>query len=160
MAEISRLYVLVCQHTNVLLSYPNVIGVGAARKVRRGRASDEHSVVTYVSRKLPLEFLEPHERIPRQFEIDDDTVPSDVVEIAEPRFLAVDTKRYPTTAGWLPDPDDIWHGDARSNLLRQADQQPVLLTNNHVLTTAGSPTFLPSDTPVLAAGGWPARGQH
>ena len=159
MAEISRaVRAAVRQHTSALLAYPNVIGVGAARKTRKGRTSDDHSVVTYVSRKLPLEFLEPHQRIPRQLEVDDDTVLSDVVEIAEPRFLAVDTIQYRPLQGGSQMQSASGTGTLGAILYDRRDHKPVLLTNNHVLTPAGSPTVLPSDTRIFQPAGGPLVG--
>jgi hypothetical protein len=159
MAEISRaLRAAVRQHTDALLAFPNVIGVGVARKKRQGRTGDEYSVVTYVSRKLPAEALEPHHRIPRQFEIDDDAVPTDVVEIAEPRFLAVDTSQYRPLQGGSQIGTAAGTGTLGAVLYDRVDHQPVLLTNNHVLTLTGSPTVLPSDTRVWQPAGGPVVG--
>jgi hypothetical protein len=159
MAEISRVVrAAVRQQTDALLSYPNVIGVGVARKKRQGRTGDEYAVVAYVSRKLPAEVLEPHQRIPRQFEIDDEAVLSDVVEIAEPRLLAVDTSQYRPLQGGSQIQTAGGVGTLGAILYDKLDYKPVLLTNNHVLTPTGSPTVLPSDTRVWQPAGGPVVG--
>src|SRR5262245_34977202 len=159
MAEIPRgVRAAVRQHTNALLAYPNVVGVGAARKTRQGRATDEHAVVTYVSRKLPVDFLEPRQRIPRQLEIDDGTVLSDVVEIAEPRFLAVDTAQYRPLQGGSQIQTTANTGTLGAILYDRRDHTPVLLTNNHILTAPGAPTLIPSDPRVFQPAGGPQVG--
>ncbi|MEP6691972.1 MAG: hypothetical protein ABJD07_12510 [Gemmatimonadaceae bacterium] len=159
MAEIPRtVRAAVRQHTDALLSYPNVIGVGVARKARKGRMGDEYAVVAYVSRKLPLEFLHPHERIPRELHVDDDSVLSDVVEIAEPRLLAVDTAQYRPLKGGSQIQTTSGTGTLGAILFDSLDHQPVLLSNNHVLTTPGSPNLLPSDTRVAQPAGGPVIG--
>jgi|SRR5436190_541858 hypothetical protein len=159
MAEISRaVRAAARQHTNALLSYPNVVGVGVARKVRKGRRGDEYAVVAYVSRKVPLDLLEPHQRIPHQLEIEGEAVSSDVVEIAEPRLLAVDTKQYRPLQGGSQIQTASGTGTLGAILYDRLDHQPVLLTNNHVVTTPGSPMLLPSNTNVWQPAGGPIVG--
>jgi hypothetical protein len=154
MAEISRnVRAAVREHTSALLSYPNVIGVGAARKTRKGRKLDEYSVVAYVSRKLPTEFLDARHRVPRELELDDEVVSSDVVEIAEPRFLAVDTSQYRPLQGGCQIRSSSGTGTLGAILYDRLDDRPVLLTNNHVLTAPGSPMFLPTDTRIYQPAG-------
>src|SRR5206468_8046282 len=147
MAEISRaVRAAARQHTNALLSYPNVVGVGVARKVRKGRRGDEYAVVAYVSRKVPLDLLEPHQRIPHQLEIEGEAVSSDVVEIAEPRLLAVDTKQYRPLQGGSQIQTASGTGTLGAILYDRLDHQPVLLPNNHLLTTQASTMLHPPST--------------
>ena len=156
MTEISRtVRAALRKHTSALLAYPNVIGVGASRRVRQGRKSDEDCVVIYVSRKLPPDFLQPHERIPRELHIDDEIVPSDVVEIAEPLFLAVDTAQYRPLQGGCRIQTVGGQGTLGAILYDRLDHKPVLLTCNHVVTQTGSPTFIPSDSQVSQPAGGP-----
>ena len=56
------LQALIEQHTPSLMALPNVVGVG------RGEEQGREVVVVLVSRKLPLEALQPHERVPRNLE--------------------------------------------------------------------------------------------
>src|SRR6185436_11537760 len=81
-------------HTDRILRLPNVIGVGVARRRVGGVVTDEPAVLTYVSRKLPLDSLRIDERVPRVLDVDGDEVGTDVVEISEPHFVAVDDAQY------------------------------------------------------------------
>ncbi|GIW28585.1 MAG: hypothetical protein KatS3mg070_1948 [Meiothermus sp.] len=56
------LQALIERHTPSLMSLPNVIGVGW------GEEQGRRVVVVLVSRKLPLEALQPHERVPKNLE--------------------------------------------------------------------------------------------
>lgn len=145
-------------HTTALLSYPNVVAVGAARKTKKGRPVAEHAVVVYVSRKLPAELLDPLQRIPSHLETDAGAVVSDVVQIGEPRFLAVDTKQYRPLQGGCQIQSSSGNGTLGGILYDRLDHQPVLLTNNHVLTPAGSPTSLPANTSIFQPAGGPQIG--
>lgn len=154
MAEMSfTVRAAVRRHTDALLSYPNVIAVGAARKIRKGRPVDAQAVVVYVSRKLPAAMLDPLQRIPSHLEIDDASVVSDVVQIAEPRFLAVDTALYRPLRGGCQIQSSSGNGTLGGILYDRLDHRPVLLTNNHVLTPAGAPTVLPADTRIFQPSG-------
>ena len=51
-------------------------------------------MLTYVSRKLPLEVLRIDERVPRVVDVDGEEVGTDVVEVGVPRFVAVDDATY------------------------------------------------------------------
>ncbi|MFT3953290.1 MAG: hypothetical protein QM722_02440 [Piscinibacter sp.] len=145
-------------HTDALLAYPNVVAVGAARKIRKGRPVDTHAVAVYVSRKLPAAMLEPRQRIPSHLETDDASVVSDVVQIGEPRLLAVDTAQYRPLRGGCQIQSSSGTGTLGGILYDRLDHRPVLLTNNHVLTPAGAPTFLPSDTRIFQPAGGPQVG--
>lgn len=153
-----RVRAAVRRHTDLLLAYPNVVAVGAARKIRKGRPTDTQAVVVYVSRKLPASMLEPMHRIPGQFETDDATVVSDVVQIAEPRFMAVDTAPYRPLRGGCQIESSSGTGTLGGILYDRLDHRPVLLTNNHVLTPAGAPTVLPADTRIFQPAGGPQVG--
>ena len=160
MAEVSfAVRTAVRQHTDKPLTYPNVIGVGVSRKTRQGRKGDEYSVVAYVSRKLPVELLAAHQRIPKVFMVDDEAIPSDVVEVAEPQFLAVDTTQYrPLQGGSQIGTSSGSSGTLGAILYDKLDHTPVLLTNNHVLTPTGSPNIIPTDTRVWQPAGGPLVG--
>lgn len=67
------------RHQAELLKYPNVVGVAAGIRTRRGKPTGEPCLVIYVSRKLPKKSLGPDEVLPRRL----DGVPVDVVEAGE-----------------------------------------------------------------------------
>lgn len=146
------------QHTDEILSLPNVIGVGVARRRVEGHTTDEYAIVAYVSRKLPPELLASHDRVPRELETEETSVRTDVVEINEPRFLEVDTRTYRPVRGGCQIASTGGVGTAGAVMYDRRDQQPVLLTNNHVLTREGEPTVLPPDTRVWQAAGGPQVG--
>ncbi len=56
------LQALIERHTPHLMALPNVVGVGW------GEEKGRRVVVVLVSRKLPLEALQPHERVPKHLE--------------------------------------------------------------------------------------------
>ncbi|ADD29158.1 hypothetical protein [Meiothermus ruber] len=56
------LQALLERHTPGLMALPNVVGVGW------GQEQGREVVVVLVSRKLPLEALQPHERVPSYLE--------------------------------------------------------------------------------------------
>lgn len=159
MAEIARAVRAAARaHTEELLRYPNVVGVGAARKMRKGRPVDEHAVVVYVLRKVPAKMLDQRHRIPPRLDIDDETVSSDVVEVAQPRLLDVDTKQYRPLQGGCQIQTVSGSGTLGAILYDRNDHQPVLLTCNHVLTNAGAPTTLPANVNVFQPAGGPLVG--
>jgi hypothetical protein len=66
-------------YEQMLLSKPNVVGVGVGFRQVGGQATDTVSVVVLVKQKLPDAQLAPDERIPVQIE----DVPIDVQEVGE-----------------------------------------------------------------------------
>ncbi|MCS7102190.1 MAG: hypothetical protein NZL99_10885 [Burkholderiaceae bacterium] len=72
------------RHEARLLRYPNVVGVAAGLRTRRGRPTAQPCLVVYVTRKLPRKQLPAHQRLPRRL----DGVPVDVVEIGALAALA------------------------------------------------------------------------
>ncbi|MEM1927895.1 MAG: hypothetical protein QXS85_04090 [Acidilobaceae archaeon] len=71
----------------ILSRYPNVVGISnkLMPRIRGGKeVPGELCIRVYVSRKLPLAFLKPHEVIPREV----DGIPTDIVEVGEVRALA------------------------------------------------------------------------
>jgi len=135
-------------HTDTILRLPNVVGVGVARRRVRGVATDEPVVVTYVTRKLPREALRLDERVPPLLEADGEEVRTDVVEVGEPRFVDVDDATYRPLRGGCQIGTAGGTGTAGAVMYDRRDQQIVLLTNNHVLTSAGDPTNLPTNQAV------------
>jgi hypothetical protein len=125
----------------------------------RGVVTDEPCVITYVSRKLPPEALRRDERVPPTLDVDGEDVRTDVVEVGEPHFVAVDTATYRPLHGGCQIGTAGGAGTGGALMYDRRDQQIVLLTNNHVLTTAGNPTFLPADTAVTQPFGGTRIGQ-
>ena len=63
----------------MLLSKPNVVGVGIGYRIAHGQQTDTVAIVVMVSRKLPANQLKPDELIPATIE----GVPVDVQETGE-----------------------------------------------------------------------------
>jgi hypothetical protein len=143
----------------MILSLPNVVGVGVARRRVGGVVTDEPVVMAYVSRKLPPEALRLDQRVPRLLDVDGDEVRTDVVEVGEPHYVAVDTASYRPVRGGCQIGAADGAGTAGAVMYDRRDQQIVLLTNNHVLTTTGNPTFLPANTTVTQPFGGARIGQ-
>ncbi len=66
-------------YQDVLMSKPNVVGVGIGLRHKAGRRTDEVSLVVMVSRKLPIEMLAPQDVIPSEI----DGVVVDVKEVGD-----------------------------------------------------------------------------
>ena len=146
-------------HTDRILTLPNVIGVGVARRRVRGVVTDEPVVITYVSRKLPLDALRQDERVPALLEVDGEEVRTDVVEVGEPHFVAVDTATHRPLRGGCQIGTAGGSGTGGALMYDRRDQQVVLLTNSHVLTTAAEPMYLPANTVVNQPTGGTRIGQ-
>ncbi len=141
-------------HTDVLLRHPNVVAVGAGIRRKGGKSTGEPAVVVYVSRKLPRAQLLPGELIPRRLFADEEEVGTDVIQAGEPHFVAVDTKQYRPVRGGCQIANAYGGaGTAGAVMYDRRDQRLVLLTNNHVLTNTGDPTFLPGDTRIFQPAG-------
>jgi hypothetical protein len=117
-----------------------------------GVVTNEPAVLAYVSRKLPLEALRLDDRVPRVLHVDGDEVGTDVIEVGEPRFVAVDDATYRPLRGGCQIGTAGGFGTAGAVMYDRRDSSVVLLTNNHVLTTASNPTTLPSTTTVNQPG--------
>jgi len=144
----TRVRVAAREHTDAILRLPNVVGVGVARRRVRGVVTDEPVVITYVTRKLPREALRLDERVPPLLETDGEEVRTDVVEVGEPRFVDVDDATYRPLRGGCQIGTAGGTGTAGAVMYDRRDQQVVLLTNNHVLTSDGDPTNLPANRAV------------
>jgi hypothetical protein len=142
------------RHTDRIMSLSNVVGVGIALRRVGDVLTDEPVVVTYVTRKLPREALPAEQRVPVELDTDGEVVRTDVVEIAEPRYVEVDTATYrPVRGGCQIGAAGGGAGTAGAVMYDRRDQQVVLLTCNHVLTTLSNPTVLPANTSVQQPAG-------
>jgi hypothetical protein len=142
-----------------MLRLPNVVGVGVALRRQGGEQTDEPSVVTYVSRKMPLEALRHDERVPQFVDSDGGPVRTDVVEIGESHFVAVDDATYRPVRGGCQIGTAGGAGTAGAVMYDRLDGSIVLLTNNHVLTDNADPTQLPANTAVAQPAGGATIGQ-
>ena len=114
-----------------LLAKANVVAVGRGIKISGGVATGQEAVIVSVSRKLPLDQLDPADVVPPEAE----GLPTDVVETGIIRAFSVERER-PAYGG-----DSIGHylitaGTLGCVLLRGDDR--VILSNNHVLANSNA----------------------
>ncbi len=80
-SSMARIQAVKETHAQELMSKANVVGVGIGLRHRRGRPTDEATLVVMVSKKLPPSLLSPADMIPAQIE----GVPVDVQEVGNIR---------------------------------------------------------------------------
>jgi hypothetical protein len=73
-----------------LLKLANVVGVGIRYKEVQGKRTDKLSIAVYVSKKLPIEKLDPKDIVPKTLE----NYPTDVVEVGIIKPLQSRTSRW------------------------------------------------------------------
>ncbi|MEK9502698.1 hypothetical protein WI372_17010 [Gemmatimonadota bacterium DH-20] len=88
-------------HAERLIRLPNVVGLGVALRASEHEGPD-HCLAVYVSRKLPLELLAEHERVPPSVGIEGVAVRTRVVETG--RFERDSGGTFPRPAA--PPPPD------------------------------------------------------
>ena len=122
----------------ILMSKPNVVGVGVGEKVSAGGKTGENCVVVLVREKVPLASLTAGEIVPK----DVNGVKTDVIQVGELRALQTRTER------WRPAPGGVslGHYQITAGTLGVVVQDRIsasrlILSNNHVLANcnAGSP---------------------
>ena len=142
----------------------NVVGVGVGPKRRGGAATEEEAVLVFVTQKLPESELAAEDVCPKTVRIDDEEVPTDVVEVGEVRSLdatavppestiaaATDsdrTQKYrPAPASVSTAHPAVTAGTLGSPPLTTEDGTLVFLTNAHVAApadaTEGDPCLQP-----------------
>jgi hypothetical protein len=129
----------------MILSKPNVVGVGAGYKVSNGVKSDNLSVVVLVNKKLPVAALSESALLPKKL----DSVLVDVVDVGDLRALALPTDRFrPAPGGVSIGHYQITAGTLGVVVKDRTTGQRLILSNNHVLANsnaaqAGDPILQP-----------------
>jgi hypothetical protein len=137
-------------HKTMLLSTPNVVGVGIGYKLRAGQATTEPSVIVLVRQKTPLAGLRSEAVIPHELS----GIRTDVIEVGDLRPLQTRTERWrPAPGGVSLGHYKISAGTLGSLVYDQRSGEPLILSNNHVL--ANNNQAVPGD-PILQPG--PADG--
>lgn len=118
-------------HETRLLRKRNVVGVGIAKKVVRGRQTNEPCVVVFVERKIPPARLRRKDLIPDRIE----TMKTDVIETG--RIVALQSR----TERWRPAPGgvSIGHFQITAGTLGVVARRSgvrMILSNNHVLANS------------------------
>ncbi len=131
-------------HETRLFRKRNVVGVGIAKKVVRGRETAEPCVVVFVERKIPRAQLRPKDLIPDTIE----GMKTDVVETGRIQALQARTDR------WRPAPGGVSIGHYRITagtlgvVARRAGVR-MILSNNHVLANENAASI---GDPILQPG--------
>lgn len=146
----------------------NVVGVGIGPKRRGGESTGEEAVVVFVTEKLPESELDPDDVCPQTVALDDEEVPTDVVESGEVRFLDAAegdrrsrdegdrTRRFrPAPASVSVGHPEVTAGTLGSPPLETPDGEHVFLTNAHVAAPLGAEPGDPCLQPGPADGGTP-----
>lgn len=137
----------------------NVVGVGTGRKRRGGRETGEEAVIVFVTEKLPESQLADEDVCPKTVAIDDDEVPTDVVQAGDvwAQAAAVEAEPVPDrTDRFRPAPASVsvGHPDVTAGTLgtppvETDDGELVFVTNTHV---AAPPPDAASGDPCLQPG--------
>jgi hypothetical protein len=162
----------------MLLSLPNVVGVGVGFKEKGGEKTSRPAVVVMVRRKVPKSQLAPNHLVPEKV----DGVPTDVVEVGDLKPLAAGAAPPgPRAAAELPDlpkrtsrvrpaPPGVSLGHylvsagTLGAIVYDPAGHPFILSNNHVLanSTTGHDRRAKRGDPVVQPGladGGRATGQ-
>jgi hypothetical protein len=138
------------KHQSSMLERENVVGVGVGYKVHRGKQTDELCLVVLVSKKLPVEAVDPKSLVPKSI----DGVNTDVVEVGVIRTHQSRTDRWrPIPAGVSVGHFKITAGTFGCMVRDQASNARLMLSNNHVLAASNNAQL---GDPVLQPG--PADG--
>lgn len=134
------------RHKELVLSKPNVIGIGVGFREVRGRITDEMCVVALVRTKIPKAGLTPEALVPTKLE----GVSTDVMQVGTLRALASRTERQrPVPGGVSVGHYKVTAGTLGGIVRDKSSGARLILSNNHVL--ANSNDARPGD-PVLQPG--------
>jgi len=137
---------VVDRHKELVLSKPNVVGVGVGFREVRGRTTDEMCVVALVRQKIPKAGLAPEALVPRKLE----GVSTDVMQVGTLSALASRTERQrPVPGGVSVGHYKVTAGTLGGVVRDRSTGARLILSNNHVL--ANSNDARPGD-PVLQPG--------
>lgn len=129
--------VRVAKQANVsrLMQKPNVIGVGAGYRRRKGMVTDELCVLALVERKVPRVALQVEDLVPPEV----DQVPTDVVQVGRLTALQARTDRWrPAPGGVSIGHFQITAGTLGGVVRDRATGAKMILSNNHVLANSNS----------------------
>jgi hypothetical protein len=131
---------------SVLLSMPNVVGVGVGEKSSDGRKTGEICVVIMVREKLPEAGLARDMVLPREVS----GVKTDVVQVGDLHALQARTDRWrPAPGGVSLGHYKITAGTFGAVVRDQASGARLILSNNHVLANSNDAAI---GDPILQPG--------
>lgn len=121
---------------DVLLGYPNVIGVATGFREREGKVTGAVVVQVFVSRKVSDAQLNPADVVPKRvFGWEGFAVQTDVIETTVPAAQQDTTRYRPVEAGSSIGPEaSVSAGTLGGWACDNTDDTIVVLSNNHVLS--------------------------
>lgn len=118
------------RHKDLIMSKPNVIGVGTGYKRRDGRAVGDLCVVALVRQKVPRAGLPEDALVP----IEVDGVPTDVMQVGHITAQAARTDRWRPALGGVSIGHYLVTAGTLGSVVRDAGTgERLILSNNHVL---------------------------
>ena len=118
------------QSQSLLLSKPNVIGVGMGYKEIAGVHTEDLCVVALVRRKIPRAGLAVEEMVPTEV----NGIKTDVLNVGDVRALQTRTERWrPAPAGISLGHFQVTAGTFGALVRDRHSGEPLILSNNHVL---------------------------
>ncbi len=140
----------------LLMSKPNVIGMGIGLRIRGGEQTDERVVKVYVSQKVSKECLSKEHLIPSTVQIAKKRVPVDVEAALIPEAQLFTLRSRPLVGGSSIGPTTpgfTWTGSLGCCVTLD-DDNTYILSNNHVLAGLGQlPIGTPISQPSIGDGG-------
>jgi hypothetical protein len=123
------------KNLHLILSKPNVVGVGTGYRQRQGMRTDELCVVALVRQKVPRAGLATGALVPDVV----DGVPTDVLQVGEVRALKARTERWrPAPGGVSVGHYQVTAGTLGAVVRARADGARLILSNNHVLANSNA----------------------
>lgn len=121
------------RHKELVLSKPNVVGVGVGLREVRGRITDEMCVVALVRKKIPKAGLTPEALVPKKLE----GISTDVMQVGTLRALATRTERQrPVPGGVSVGHYKVTAGTLGGIVRDRSLGARLILSNNHVLANS------------------------
>lgn len=117
------------KHRKELLKYPNVVMVGVGNKVKDGRDTGELAIIVGVSVKLPRDNLKAKSLVPVAMK----GQKTDVQEVGVIKALAQVDRVRPAVPGYSVGNFAITAGTIGLKVYDSKTNEPLLLSNNHVL---------------------------
>ncbi len=124
------------EHRLLLMSKPNVVGLGIGLRTRGGRIVDEVCLKVYVASKLPSNLLRKEDLCPSSVTIRKTTIPVDVEEAKVPQAELFTLRSRPLVGGSSAGPVTGGTGTLGCCVTLD-DGQTYILTNEHVLGQGG-----------------------
>lgn len=137
------------KNESLFLKKKGVVGVGTGLKEKGGVKTDQLSLRIYVSRKMKPGTLDPADQIPEFITVDNESVPTDVVEVGHVMPHTYTQEMRPVPNGISIGHYAVTAGTKGALAIDNTNGKVVILSNNHVLANsnagkAGDPILQPA----------------